>query len=67
MPDYKEMYYTLFRASERAVNILLEAQRACEELYLESPRPGLTLSPPVPTGSAKPEEKPADKEKPAGS
>lgn len=46
MPDYKEMYYTLFRASEKAVNILLEAQRNCEEMYLESPRPGLTLSPP---------------------
>ena len=47
MPDHKEMYYTLLRAGERAVNILPKAQRACEELYLESPRPGLTLSPPV--------------------
>ena len=47
MPDYKEMYYTLFRASEKAVNILLEAQRSCEEMYLDSPRPGLLLSPPA--------------------
>ena len=47
MPDYKEMYYTLFRASEKAVNILLEAQRNCEEMYLDSPRPGLLLSPPA--------------------
>lgn len=47
MPDYKEMYYTLFRASEKAVNILLEAQQRCEEMYLDSPRPGLQLSPPA--------------------
>ena len=47
MPDYKEMYYTLFRASEKAVNILLEAQRNCEEMYLDSPRPGLLRSPPA--------------------
>lgn len=47
MPDYKEMYYTLFRASEKAVNILLEAQQSCEEMYLDSPQPGLLLSPPA--------------------
>lgn len=34
MPDYKEMYYTLFRASEEAINVLIEAQRRCEELYI---------------------------------
>ena len=33
MPDYKEMYLTLFRASEQAINTLIEAQRTCEELY----------------------------------
>ena len=31
MPDYKKMYLTLFRATEEAVNILLAAQRECEE------------------------------------
>ncbi len=36
MPDYKEMYLTLFRASEDAINTLIEAQRRCEELYLAS-------------------------------
>lgn len=34
MPDYKEMYLKMMRASERAINILVEAQRECEELYL---------------------------------
>ena len=34
MPDYKELYLSLFRASEQAVRILIEAQRACEELYI---------------------------------
>ena len=31
MPDYKEMYLTLFRASEEAVNTLIAAQRAVQE------------------------------------
>ena len=34
MPDYKEMYLTLLRASEEAVNVLIAAQRKCEEMYL---------------------------------
>ena len=37
MPDYREMYHKLFRASEQAVEVLLRAQRACEELYLNAP------------------------------
>lgn len=36
MPDYKEMYLTLFRATEDAINRLIAAQRECEELYLSS-------------------------------
>ena len=35
MTDYKEMYLTMIRASEKAINTLVEAQRKCEELYLE--------------------------------
>lgn len=35
MPDYKEMYLTMVRASEEAINALVEAQKKCEELYLE--------------------------------
>lgn len=37
MPDYKEMYLTMVRASEKAVSVLIEAQRECEELYLSAP------------------------------
>lgn len=36
MPDYKKMYLTLVDASEKALNTLIEAQRECEELYLNS-------------------------------
>ncbi len=34
MPDYQEMYFKLFRATERAINVLIAAQQECEELYL---------------------------------
>lgn len=43
MPNYKELYLKMFRASEKAVNILLEAQRECEELFISQPEPELTL------------------------
>ena len=36
MPDYKEMYLTLFRATEQAINTLIEAQQKCEEMYLDA-------------------------------
>ena len=31
MIDYKELYLTMFRATEKAMNILAAAQRECEE------------------------------------
>lgn len=31
MADYKEMYFVMMRASEKAMRILIDAQRACEE------------------------------------
>lgn len=34
MDDYKEMYLTMMRASEQAIQILIEAQQKCEEMYL---------------------------------
>lgn len=43
MPNYKELYLKVFRASEKAVNILLEAQRECEKLFINQPEPELTL------------------------
>lgn len=39
MPDYKEMYLTLMRKTEKAVRILTEAQKTCEELYLKDEEP----------------------------
>ena len=35
-PDYKEMYLKMARASEKAINILIEAQKECEEMYIEA-------------------------------
>ena len=35
-PDYKEMYFKMVRASENAINILIEAQRECEALYISA-------------------------------
>ena len=34
MSDYKEMYLRLFRACEKAMDIIIKAQRECEELYM---------------------------------
>lgn len=34
MADYEKMYYKLFDATEKAINILIEAQKACEEIYM---------------------------------
>lgn len=43
MPDYKKMYFTLFRATEQAINALIEAQRKCEELYISEPEAKLRV------------------------
>ena len=43
MPDYKELYFDLFRATEKAINILVEAQRKAEEQYLSSPEAALSV------------------------
>jgi len=39
MPDYKEMYIKMFLASEKALNIIINAQKECEELYIANPPP----------------------------
>lgn len=36
MPDFEEMYYTLMRASEEALRIMIEAQKKCEEMYISN-------------------------------
>ncbi|WP_312636211.1 hypothetical protein [Oscillibacter sp.] len=43
MPDYKEMYLKLFRATEEAVNLLIDAQQVCEEIYITAPEPELKI------------------------
>lgn len=43
MSDYKELYLKLFRASEKAVNLLILAQQECEELYLSTSEDKLTV------------------------
>ena len=35
MIDYKDLYLRMFRATEKAINIMMEAQRECEEMYCE--------------------------------
>ena len=37
VPDYKELYLKMMRASEQAIRILVKAQQECEELYLSGP------------------------------
>ena len=41
MPDYKKMYLTLFRATEEDIDLLIEAQQTCEELYVDAPEDNL--------------------------
>ena len=39
--QFKEMYSKMMRASEEAIRILIEAQRECEEMYLNATEPML--------------------------
>ena len=39
MVDYEQMYYKMNRAMEKAINILVAAQRECEEDYLKQTDP----------------------------
>ena len=39
MADYKKMYVTMVDAAEKAMELLIEAQRQCEELYIETDEP----------------------------
>ena len=35
MLDYQKMYLEMVRETERAINILINAQRKCEEMYIK--------------------------------
>ena len=39
MADWKEMYLTMFRANEKAMQTLEAAQRECEEMYMRDGDP----------------------------
>ena len=34
MPNYKELYLKMMRASEQAIRTLIRTQQECEELYV---------------------------------
>lgn len=36
MTDYKRMYYTLFQAYTKAIEILQQAQQEAEEIYINA-------------------------------
>ncbi len=36
MPDYKQMYLTLLDGVEKAINLLIDTQKACEETYIDT-------------------------------
>lgn len=44
MPDYKKMYIKMLHASEEALRIIIAAQQECEELYIASANPKLTIT-----------------------
>lgn len=50
MPDYKEMYFKLFCATEKAMEILIDAQRECEEMYISAPTADIVIFPPLNDG-----------------
>ncbi|MGI5899398.1 MAG: hypothetical protein ACOX8S_05670 [Christensenellales bacterium] len=56
MPDYKEMYYRLFRASQEAIDLIMAAQKECEEIYIAGESWGEKRIFPFPAESFKEEE-----------
>lgn len=62
MADYKKMYLTMLRASEDAINTLIQAQRECEEMFISEPQPEIHLlepkqsQAPSPAGNCLPPE-----------
>lgn len=41
--DYKQMYLCMVRATEKALDILIRAQRECEEQYIRSGEKGKVI------------------------
>lgn len=55
-PDYKALYFELFRASEQAVRLLCEAQQRAEQQVMDAEPPALRLSD-GPSGTAETERR----------
>ncbi len=36
MPDYKLLYLNLLDGVEKALNLLIETQKTCEEIYIDT-------------------------------
>lgn len=45
MADYKQMYLAIVKASEKAINILIAAQREAEDIFIATPEPKLEVLP----------------------
>lgn len=43
--DYKQMYRRMFQETTRAIQILIEVQRECEEVYISAEDTELTVFP----------------------
>lgn len=41
MPDYQEMYQTLFRAATQAITVLQQAQQQTEDMYISAEPPDI--------------------------
>jgi hypothetical protein len=48
MPDYAKMYQLLFRSQTKAIELLQDAQREAEEIFLSATDPDIrVLNPPL--------------------
>ena len=47
MPDYKALYFELFRASEQAIRLLQDAQLKAEEKVMEDGKAPVSLAKPL--------------------
>ena len=36
MPDYKLLYLTLLDGVEKAINLLIDTRKACEDIYVDT-------------------------------
>jgi len=45
LPDYKEMYLKMVRATEAAMQTLIRAQQECEEMYIADEEPQVFVFP----------------------